>query len=742
MQYLYDDVIPPFRFFTKIVMRCVNNALDEATASHRTDHAGLFAPHTTIAMDNPCLVEIAPGLVTRGPAVSSKPDGSVGKADASAENNISAVCVAGDVMLCGFTDGRTTLIYSSPHGGPFETIEIPPFTPNSTQVVALSCVPLREGHWAVSVSYKTSVFVRLVSLKQSAHLPMVLRKRSQQRVIELLTSEWPSCDYVSSLQLSPCLKYLAVAFSNDALVIVAALPPLEVSRHNMGGGPERVALDATCRVIKEGRPGGNCQARVFFMPERPPGGVRSAFLPGLTLNDPDTTASPHHPLCLLVWVNGNSYTRCSLKSVSNGVTRRLKTILAPEPSTTVTNSKKTPFAATAVGAGAGTAAASAAQRTKLKSKVGAGGLKEIPPDVASVAAAGLVKQPPFLGMYRGLLSDKVVAATLASSDGSAVVVGCAGGRVYLMDGYGVTSMVFTTLFQVQPMWLTALYPTTDVRCGMVLQAMKAPLGDGVGVMLAYARGSLSPAFVNLETVCCLRNVEGLNMVLPLRELPLVLLFCTHGTYLWDVHYNCVVASLTGLPSLEPFSLCSVSHRGAASGALRLAAARKLPKTLYLPFCTETAIVWWTSGKTLARLLIADLLAQVYPLLDPEFRGLPMRAMAYLLVHVPPAQRNASEYVANVKLPTEHQQLMDTYEWGSPAAGGGGGGGGGKDTGVGFANPKFPMDEVLLHRFSHLSCAPLHPETMAACFLETTCSTVNTRAEELRSMFGATPPHRS
>ncbi|ESL09627.1 hypothetical protein TRSC58_02650, partial [Trypanosoma rangeli SC58] len=681
MQYLYDDVIPPFRFFTKIVMRCVNNALDAVTTNHRPDHAGLFAPHTTIATDKPCLVEIAPGLVTRSPAISSKPDDSVGKANVSAENTLSAVCVAGDVILCGFTDGRTTLIYSSSHGGAFETIELPPFAPNSTQVVALSCVPLREGHWAVSVSYKTAVFVRLVELKQIAHLPIVLRKRSQQRVIELRTSEWSSCDYVSSLRLSPCLKYLAMAFSNDALVVVAALPPLEVSHHNLGGNPERVTLDATCRVIREGRSGGNCQAHVFFIPERPPGGVRSAFLPGLALGDPETTASPHHPLCLLVWVNGNSYTRCSLKSVNSGVSRHLKTVVAPESSATVANSKKTSVAATAVGAGAGTAAASAAQRTRLRSKVGSGGLKEIPSDVASVAATGLVNQPPFTGMYRGLLSDKVVAAKLASSDGSAVAVGCAGGRVYLMDGYGVTSMLFTTLFQVQPMWLTSLYPTTEVRCGMVLQAVKAPLGAGVGVSLAYARGSLSPAFLNVETVRCLRNVEGLNTVLPLRELPLVLLFCTHGTYLWDVHYNCVVASLTGLPSLEPFSLCGVLHRETTSGALRQALARKPPKMLYLPFCTETAIVWWTSDKTLARLLIADLLAQVYPLLDTKFRGLSMRAMAYLLVHVPPAQRNAPEYVADLKPPTEHQLLIDTYEWGSPA-GGGGGGGGGKGTGVG------------------------------------------------------------
>ncbi|RNF26175.1 uncharacterized protein Tco025E_01575 [Trypanosoma conorhini] len=741
MQYLYDDVVPPFRFFAKIVMRCVNNALDEATKNHRTEHASLHVPYTSIAADNPCLVEVPPGLVARSVAVGPTLDSAAGRMNASAGNSLSAVCVVGDVVLCGFTNGRVTLVYSSPHGGAFETLEIPPFTPNPTQVVALSCVPLREGHWVVAVSHEASVFVRTLALKQSVHPPMVLRKRTQQRVIEMRTTEWASGARVSSLQLSPCVKYLAVAFSDDALVAVAALPSLGVSRHGLGDGPERVTLDLTSRLVEDGRLGGNRQARVFFMPERLPGGLRSAFLSASTWTDPETTAGAHHPLCLLVWVNGNSYTRCPLKSISGSALRRLSTVLASGPPVTVSCSKKSILAATAAEAAA---TSSAAHRTRLKSKLGAGGLKEGLADAASEAATSLLRQSPFIGMYRGLLSDRIVAAALASADGTVVAVGCAGGCVYLMDGHGITSMLFATPFQGKSMRLMSLHPSKELRCGMVLRAVRAPPGEGRGVTLAHARGSVSPAFLSVGTVRCLRDVEGLTAVLPLGELPLVVLFCAHGVYLWDVHYNCVVASLAGLPPLEPFSLCEVLYRGAASGALRPTLAKKLRSTLYLPFCTETAIVWWTSDETLARLSIADLLAQVYPLLDAEFRGLPMRAMAHLLARVPPAQRHVPECVANFELPAECQLLLDTYDVASPAAAvaaavGGVFGGG---TGAGLADLKDPAREAALHRFPELPFAPLHPETIASCFLETTCSSVTTRAEELSAMFGASLPRGS
>ncbi|EKG05828.1 hypothetical protein TCSYLVIO_003088 [Trypanosoma cruzi] len=328
MQYLYDDVIPPFRFFTKIVLKCVNDALDEAAAIRRPDQGSMYAPYTTIAKDNPILVEIPTGLVMHIDVTRSRRRSAEERANTPARSILSAVFLSYDVTLCGFTDGRVELMYSGQEGGAVESIEIPPLKRNLIHVVALNCVPLSEGKWAVAIGYKGFFVVRKVELGRSAHLPILLRKRAQKRVIEMCTAEWYPSGSLSSLQLSPCLKYLAVGFDNDALVAVAALPSLEVPCHELSDGSERVTMDVTCRLVEDGCLNSSHRGRIFFMPERLPGGMRSAFSAGMNLSDSEMAMGPHHPLCLLVWVNGNSYTRCPLKSISRSAVARLNSFLS------------------------------------------------------------------------------------------------------------------------------------------------------------------------------------------------------------------------------------------------------------------------------------------------------------------------------------------------------------------------------------------------------------------------------
>ncbi|RNC44955.1 hypothetical protein TcCL_NonESM05285 [Trypanosoma cruzi] len=728
MQYLYDDVIPPFRFFTKIVLKCVNDALDEAAAIRRPDQGSMYAPYTTIAKDNPILVEIPTGLVMHIAVTRPRRRSAEERANAPARSILSAVFLCYDVTLCGFTDGRVELMYSGQEGGAVESIEIPPLKRNLIHVVALNCVPLSEGKWAVAIGYKGFFVVRKVELGRSAHLPILLRKRAQQRVIEMCTAEWYPSGSLSSLQLSPCLKYLAVGFDNDALVAVAALPSLEVPCHELSDGSERVTMDVTCRLVEDGYLNGSHQGRVFFMPERLPGGMRSVFSAGMNLSDSEMAMGTHHPLCLLVWVNGNNYTRCPLKSISRSAVARLNSFLFPMPSIgECSTTKSLDDAATA----ASGAAASAAYKLGRKSRAGAKGSKRRPLDVSPDAATASQTQSSFTGVYRGLLSDRIVAAALASADGNVVAVGCAGGCVYLINGHGITSMFFATMFRTKAMRLNSLYPSTGLQCGMVLQAVDTSKKADASVTLAHARGIPSAAFINQATVHCLREVEGLQAVLPLRELPWVLLFCTHGMYLWDVHYNSVVASLTGLPPLESISICETVVRRSVIGAQRQSSSFKTRQELHPPFCTESAIVWWTSSETLARLLISDLIAQVYPLLETYFRGLPMRSLAYLVARIPPTQRHIPEYMATVEVPTEQQLMMDSYDINTPAVFAGAGGSRGS-----FPGMKAFLKDAEPSRFFELSCTPLYPETLAACFLETTFSSASARSEELFLMLGS------
>ncbi|EKF38002.1 hypothetical protein MOQ_001800 [Trypanosoma cruzi marinkellei] len=727
MQYLYDDVIPPFRFFTKIVLKCVNDALDKAAASCRPNQGTMYAPYTTIAQDNPILVEIPTGLVMHVAVTLPRRRSSEERTNPPARSILSAVFLGYDVTLCGFTDGRVALMYSGQEGGAVEKIEIPPLKRNFIDVVALNCVPLSEGKWAVAIGYKGFVFVRKVELRRSAHLPILLRKRAQPRVIEMCTTEWYPNGSLSSLQLSPCLKYIAVGFDNDALVAVAALPSLDVFPHELGEGSERVTMDVTCRLVEDGRLNGIHQGRVFFMPERLPGGMRSVFSAGMNLSDMEVAMGAHYPLCLFVWVNGNSYTRCPLKSISRSAVTRLNSFLHPMSSTGEYPAAKSLDDAAATASGA---AASAAYKLRRKSRLGVKDSKRRSLNVSHVAATAVATQSPFTGVYRGVLSDRIVAAASASADGTVVAVGCAGGCVYLMNGHGITSMFFATVFEKKAMRLNSLYPSTGLKCGMVLQAVNTSKNAEASVTLAHARGIPSAAFINRATVHCLREVEGLQAVLPLRELPCVLLFCTHGMYLWDVHYNSVVASLTGLPPLVSISLCETVERRSSINVQRHGSSIKTRQELRPPFCTESAIMWWTSSNTLARLLISDLLGQVYPLLETYFRDLPMRSLAYLLARIPPTQRHIPEYMATVEVPTEQQLMMDGYDINTPAAFAGAGGSRGS-----FPGMKAFMNAAAPSRFFELSCTPLHPETLAACFLETTFSSASARSEELLLMLG-------
>lgn len=717
MQYLYDDVIPPFRFFTKIVMGCLNDALDKATPPRPQEQqrVGTFVSATSVAADKPPLVEIPPGLVTFSAMVKDKTGSVSGKTSPLLRNCISAVFVGYDVTLCGFTDGRVKVARCSGIDGRFEIVEIPPFASDPAHVVTLNCVPFGESQIAVAVGYSRKVYVCLVSPKRGDSTPVLLRKKIHDRIIEINAADWSPDGSVSLLQLSPCLKHIAMTFDNGALVAVAALPSLKVPRQLQASGSERLVLETSSRVAEDNCLTHGSQGHVFFMPEQPSLRTSLVSLSTIARGGNGTTMRAKYPLCLIVWVGSNNYSRCPLGTIGKNGLGRLNAASAEE--LPVVNPPARKSVASITGA---IAPVERKSKGRPFSKSGDTASRKRCMEILPSVKKNWGAQSRFDGLYRGMVFGQISAAAVASADGAVVALGFADGRVLLMDGHGITSMLLATSSRTTPSQTINFFPFMGFRCNMALQVLNASLFDGQHITLAHARGVPSATFTKWATVRCLHGVEGLRAVLSLGELPLVLVFCEHNVYLWDVQYNCVVASLVGLPPLEPFALQKVACQEGSTSASRRSSTAQVRNEVYLPLCTESAVVWWTSNGTLARLLINDLLGCVYPLLRVYFAGLAPPYLAFVLEHVPPFKRDLPEHMEAVELPTE-RPLSGASDGSALCSGSRSG------------NVTLPAGTAKRLCSLQTSASTFRPEVIAAGFLETTRCSVSTRSRELHRM---------
>ncbi|ORC91057.1 uncharacterized protein TM35_000074810 [Trypanosoma theileri] len=740
MQYLYDDVIPPFRFFSKIVMRCVNDALDEATASRQSKgekNTETFG--TTIAADAPPSVVVSAVEVERNALYSYQYESTNTRRSSSNRRFLTAVSIDYSITLCGFSDGRVTLTQGTHTNGVCETVEVPILDGfQYGQVVTLSCTPQSETQWAVAVGYSKVVCVCLVSILKDNYYGLASRRKVRQRVVELNLSEWASGASLSSLQLSPCLSYLTVGFNNDALINIAQLPPLEVPRAAQDDELERFQLGIANRLLEEGSHTSNRRGKMFFIPETAQGHLHTVFMSAASQTSCSAMYSRRYPISLLVWLDGNSYTRCSLSIISKsdrirpGTSDELKLLIGASTSKKLSGISSASLSEHPIGSpgtrrksiGRGRPETAGLKKKELDSKIG--------------LSTSFEDQFQFgKAIQKCLLPDNIVTASIASADSEVVAVGCSNGKVYLMDGRGITSVLSMLPPYGKSMRLHSLFPFPIGCRSTAVQTVVATLIGGGSIILAHASGVPKAAFTNWATTHYLRDVRDLRALIPLGDLSMFLLFCDADVYLWDVHYNCVVAKITGLPPLEPFTLERNSGRKTSSttattttvsssrrrstkagGSLRTNNSINACRDVYLPYSTELAIFWRTTYGGLARLFIKDLISQVYPLLGVYFPSLPLRTLDWVLNQVPPHQRHTAECLAAVALPAEgHLAALDETSGGNHSA------------------EMSPFTQSVFPPLREPK-RPLNPEDVAANFLEATCSSVTTRRTEIRRMFGS------
>ncbi|KAH9579994.1 hypothetical protein LSM04_005782 [Trypanosoma melophagium] len=759
MQYLYDDVIPPFRFFSKMVMRCVNDALDEATASRPSQYENKTETFgTTIIADAPPSVVISASEIERSALTSQQYEVTNTRRTSSNRKVLTAVSVDYSVTLCGFSDGKVTLTHGSHNNVVCETVEVPIMDGfQHGQVIALSCAPQSETQWAVAVGYSKVVCVCLVSLFKDTYCGLASRRKSRHRVVELDLTEWASGATLSSLQLSPCLSYLTLGFNNDALINIAALPPLEVPRTLQGEDkPERFQLGIEYRLLEDGSLSSNRRGKVFFIPETTSGHLQTFFMSAISQTPCNAISSRRHPISLLVWLDGNSYTRCSLGNITKsdimrpGTSGDFKTLTGESYLKRFSGLSSSSTSASAVG----TLAAARKIGGRRGSETAGSKRKEL--DNKMALSTTFEQRFQFAkSVQKCLLPDNIVTAAITSADGEVVAVGCSSGKVYLMDGRGITSVLSMLPSHRKSLRLSFLFTFPTACRSTPVQTIVAIIlksgssnsnndsaGTGAGdrITLAYASGVPRAAFTKWATTHYLREVTDLRALLPLGDLSMFLLFSDAGVFLWDVHYNCVVAKITGLPPLEPFTIeRSTGRKSSSTTAITSISAATKPistkrsnktgslsplmssnthRDVYLPFSTELAIFWRTTDGAFARLFIKDLISQVYPLLSVYFPSLPLRALGWVLNHVPPHQRHSAECLAAVALPAEAQiDLLDETSCGNRS------------------NEMRPLSSTVFPPLSEPKRA-LSPEDVAANFLEATCSSVATRRMEMRRMFAS------
>nr|CCC90897.1 conserved hypothetical protein [Trypanosoma congolense IL3000] len=749
MQYLHSDTAQPLRFFTKIVMRCVNDALDYATAPQRQTEKS-NTQDTFLTHEAPPSVHVSAEVVggslkrrNSRPEVSRSPSRALSPHPAK----VSAVFVGNGIIICGYSDGCFTLNCgfrvsgdrensndSGVECGCIDTLNLPAFDPDDGSVVALDAVPTSCGEWVVAVGYREIVYTRPLSVGKSELYSLPRKRRYQQRTVRLSAKEWLNLCPIGYVKLAPDVAHIAVSTENEKHVSIMALPPLNVPRVSDNGEAPHVQVDSSaCVVYGEGVHGAR-GVRVFFLPDATHSGsalsttIHSATQAGnctntsISMSSPtgcasatpfslDPTCSKHYVLGLLLWAGSSTFSRCPLNSARRGVVRKPGTLYGGETYGSDDSMRK-----------ASNPPVKGKSICKTSGKLGKKTRDSILPSEPQSAAVSLLA-----GAHRSLLPSNVVAAEEASGDGSIVAVVCENGYVYMLGSRGIISVCRATpTMHASFPEVGGIPPHVVNTSGNRTPSLTVELRVNGCTTLAHVRGPSLVDLMRSESAKFLHELNDFRSAITLGELPLVLVFCDHDVYLWDVHYNCVVAKLHGLPPIQPFetyelrlsssfSSSQVPHSRQQRQQQRQQHRQQQRQSpclqiqqkgeIFCPMFKDNAVWWSTTDGRTACLDVNSLLCSVYPVLSQHFPHMTLKVLALVLESLPPHSRRVEECVASLELPSgAHLQQAEGSMLGASLSAGA------------------MFSSGIRFRPTHLSFSDQGVATAAAEFLEGVCST--------------------
>ncbi|CBH11663.1 hypothetical protein, conserved [Trypanosoma brucei gambiense DAL972] len=695
MQYLYDDTVQPLRFFTKIVMRCVNDALDYATAPQRHIREITKTCDIRLANEAPPQIQVPvevlstfalPKLIV--PVEYPSPPNS----PAGVSTKISAVFANSGALVFGYIDGHVTLAggyltcvegdpnSSSVERGQFESTEVVALDPGGGPVVALDAVIVSNMEWAVTVGYRRSVFVLLVTLKRGECYSISRRRRYQQQVVEIPCESFPMLETVSSLKLSHNAAHISVCYNNDSRVTIISVPPLKIPRDTDSEEVSRVVLGASARVAyAEGAFGGG-GVRIFYIPDLSRQGVSfgvktqslGTFSNCASANNlrnsttgsfamppasGDSSFSRHCILGLLLWVGSTAFSRCPLRPSRSGTEGKPAVLAAVDAIGTESNVERL---AASASKSKGTPRTS--ERHTRRGRSRASSTVNIPGDHLSLPSS-----------HKNLLPSVIVAAEVAAGDRSLVAVVCENSCVYFMDARGIASVcnIGSPSYCQSPCELGVTPYISDGGHGHVPSVTVALKTKGC-TTLAHVRGPHLENLMNCATANSIHEVAGLRVTVPLGDLPLLLLICEDATYLWDVHYNRVVAKIDDLPPLQQVVTYELRPTSQTSGLYQgLTKQQQLQRQqqqqqqqqkppyqeqekeeVFCAVFTDNAVWWPTTNGSVACLTVNGLLRSLYPTLIKYFPQMTPYALAQVLERLAPRYRQNEEHIAALELPAE------------------------------------------------------------------------------------------
>ncbi|KAH8608942.1 hypothetical protein ERJ75_001243100 [Trypanosoma vivax] len=309
----------------------------------------------------------------------------------------------------------------------------------------------------------------------------------------------------------------------------------------------------------------------------------------------------------------------------------------------------------------------------------------------------------------------IVFAEVACSDGSIVATVCENGCIYFMDSRGITLVCVGEPRQLQQLHASAMLPPLPGGSSHLVATII--FGSGDGVSIAHARGVPVTDFTPWAGLKYVEGLQGFCAVALLGELPLALIFCKAAVYLWDVHHNCVVATLTGLPPIVPYTLQEETVVVRKS----LSQASSKQQELFTLLCTGTAVLWQTHNGSYAYLPFTTLLSSVYPLLLQRFPSAPLQTLAWVLQKVPPHHRHVPDRITAVALLSSSQtQEISTISTGTCGMS--------CSQPFSFSTCKSPA------RVTERTVEPLYHDVAMARFFESICNSENVLNNELMRLF--------